>query len=64
MIQFLAYSVPFLLLAVVAYALSGRLSRMTRLSVALAVWLVPSAVLTLWVAHVGDPPPTQSTIVK
>lgn len=54
----------FLALGIVAFLLTAKFSLPIRIAVALAVFVIPSIVLTVWVARVGDkPPPDAITVV-
>ena len=54
----------FFLLGLVAFFLMAKFGLPIRIAVALAVILIPSFVLTVWVVQIGDkPPPDAITIV-
>lgn len=55
-IAFLLWSIPFFVLALVVFFLTARMALTLRLVIALTIWLLPTAVLTLWVLHIGDKP--------
>ena len=56
--------IGFLALGVIVFFLMAKFGLPMRIAVALAVFLVPSIVLTVWIARVGDkPPPDAITIV-
>lgn len=64
MIAFLLWSIPFFVLAAIVLLLTAKWSLSIRLAVALTIWLLPTAVLTWWVLHVGDKPlPGAVTVV-
>jgi hypothetical protein len=64
MIAFLLWSIPFFLLATVVFFLAAKWSLSIRLAIALTIWLLPTAILTLWVLHLGDKPlPGAVTVV-
>ena len=46
----------FLLLGIVVFFLAAKLRMLIRIAIALAVCLIPSAILTVWVLRVGDKP--------
>lgn len=50
----------FLALGVVAFYLTAHLSLRSRLVTALAVFLIPSVIVTVWIVQVGDRPPTDA----
>jgi len=59
----IAYLV-FLALGVVIFFLMAKFGLPIRFAVALAVFLVPSIILTMWVIRTGDkPPPDAVTVV-
>jgi hypothetical protein len=56
--------IVFFALGVVVFFLMAKFGLPIRLAVALAVFLIPSVVLTVWVVRAGDkPPPDAVTIV-
>lgn len=56
--------IAFLVLGVIAFFLMAKFGLPIRIAVALAVFIVPSIVLTMWIVRVGDkPPPDAITIV-
>lgn len=64
MIAFILWSIPFFVLAAVAFFFTTKWSLSIRLAIALTIWLLPTAILTLWVLHVGDKPlPGAVTVV-
>ena len=58
----LAYIVC-LVLGIVAFLLTAKLGLSVRIAIALAVALIPAAVLTIWVAHVGDKAPNDANTI-
>lgn len=59
----LAY-VAFFASGIIVFFLMRKFALSLRIAIALAVFLIPSAVLTLWIVRVGDkPPPDAVTIV-
>lgn len=56
--------ITFLVLGVVTFLLMAKFGLLIRITVALAVFLIPSIVLTVWIVRTGDkPPPDAITIV-
>lgn len=56
--------VVFLVLSVVAFFLAVKLALPWRIAIALAVFIIPSILLTVWVVRTGDKPaPDAITIV-
>ncbi len=56
--------VGFFVLGVIVFFLMSKFGLPLRIALALAVFVIPSVVLTVWVARVGDkPPPDAITIV-
>jgi hypothetical protein len=53
----------FLLIAVLVFVLTGKLALPIRMAVGLAVFLIPSIALTVWIARVGDKPPGDAVTV-
>lgn len=54
----------FFALGIVAFFLMAKFGLPIRMAVGLAVFLIPSIVLTVWVVRIGDkPPPDAITIV-
>jgi hypothetical protein len=58
----IAYIV-FFALGVLAFFLTAKLGLPLRSAIALAVFLIPSIILTLWVARVGDKPPSDAVTI-
>lgn len=53
----------FLVAGVVAFMLTGKLGLPTRIGAALAIFIIPSVLATLWLLKVGDkPPPDAGTV--
>lgn len=52
------------LAALVAYVVTARLRHLTRLSIALLVFVVPSATITVLVLAVGDKAPADAVTVR
>ena len=64
MIAFLLWSIPFLVVAAVVFFFTARWALPFRLAIAIAIWLIPTAILTVWVVRTGDKPaPDAITIV-
>mgnify|MGYP001612831995 CR=1 FL=1 len=56
--------ITFVVLGVVAFFLMAKFGLPIRIAVTLAVFLIPSVSLTVWVVRVGDkPPPDAITVV-
>ena len=53
----------FLVAGVMIFFLMGKLGLPIRIAVALAVFLIPSILLTLWVARTGDKPPPDAITI-
>ena len=58
----IAYIV-FALVAVVAFLLTGKLALNIRIGIAIALFIVPSLIFTVWIIKTGDKPLEGSTIV-
>jgi hypothetical protein len=56
--------IGFFVLGVIVFFLMAKFGLPMRVAIALAVFVIPSVVLTVWVVRVGDkPPPDAITIV-
>ena len=64
MTAFLLWSIPFLVIAAVVFFFTSKWPFPVRLAIGLVIWLLPTAILTVWVARTGDKaPPDAITIV-
>lgn len=54
----------FFVASVVTFIATGRLGLPVRVGVALAVFIIPSVIVTLWLLHVGDKPPPDAKTVQ
>jgi hypothetical protein len=64
MIAFLLWSIPFFVVAAVVFFFTAKWTLALRIGIALAIWLIPTAMLTVWVIHTGDKaPPDAITVV-
>ena len=60
----IAAYIAFLVLGVIAFVFSAKLAFLLRIFIALVVFIIPSIILTIWVARVGDRPmPDAITVV-
>lgn len=55
--------ITFLALGIVAFLIMARFGLLIRIAVVLAVFLVPSIALTVWIVRVGDKPPSDAITV-
>lgn len=53
----------FLILGILAFFFMPSLSSLMRISVALAIFLIPSIALTIWVIKVGDKAPSDAITI-
>ena len=64
MTAFLLWSIPFLVVAAVVFFFTAKWALPLRLAIAFAIWLIPTAILTVWVVRTGDKaPPDAITVV-
>ena len=63
MMAMLLWSIPFLIVAVIVFFLISKLDMRLRVGIALAIWLIPTIVLTMWVSMLGDKPPADARTV-
>ncbi len=52
-----------LVLGVVGFLLTAKLGLSIRIAIALAVSLIPAIILTAWIVHIGDKPPSDAITI-
>jgi uncharacterized membrane protein (DUF485 family) len=56
--------VLFLLFAVFSFVLTKKFGIVTRISIALAIFIISSIIATVWITKVGDKPPPDAKTIR
>lgn len=54
MTAFLLWSIPFFIVAAVVFFFTAKWAPSLRVGIAMVIWLLPTAILTVWVVRTGD----------